>query len=95
MLIFSAPSGGGKTTIVKAVLKHFPQLAFSVSTTSRSQRPGEINAKDYYFISSEEFRRKIENDEFIEWQEVYPGIFYGTQKSELDRILTQGKNPVF
>lgn len=95
MLIFSAPSGGGKTTIVKAVLKHFPQLAFSVSTTSRFQRPDEINAKDYYFISSEEFRRKIENDEFIEWQEVYPGIFYGTQKSELDRILTQGKNPVF
>ena len=95
MLIFSAPSGGGKTTIVKAVLKQFPELAFSVSTTSRPQRPNEINGVDYYFISTEEFRKKIANEEFIEWQEVYPGIYYGTLKSELERIWALGKNPVF
>ena len=94
-IIISAPSGAGKTTIVKHLLSVFPGLAFSVSACSRPKREKETNGKDYYFISADEFRLKISNDAFIEWQEVYPGSYYGTLKSEIDRIWAEGKIPVF
>jgi guanylate kinase len=85
-IIFSAPSGSGKTTIVKYILQHFPNIQFSISATTRQIRSGETNGKDYHFISVEEFKSKIENDEFIEYEEVYPGLFYGTLKSEVQKI---------
>ncbi|NPA43395.1 MAG: guanylate kinase [Chlorobi bacterium] len=96
LIVFSAPSGSGKTTIVKRLLED-PSLglAFSVSATSRPKRPGEIHGKDYYFLTPDEFRRKIEEDAFIEWEEVYPGKFYGTLKSEVERLLREGKHIVF
>ena len=94
-IIISAPSGAGKTTIVKHLLATVPSLEFSVSACSRPRRNKETFATDYYFISAREFRKKIENNEFIEWQEVYPGSFYGTLKSEIERIHTDGKVPVF
>lgn len=86
LIIFSAPSGSGKTTIVKHLLESGLPLEFSVSACSRAPRTGEVNGKDYYFLSTEEFKAKIANNEFIEWEEVYPGNFYGTLKSEIDRI---------
>lgn len=96
LIIFSAPSGAGKTTLVHHVLQKFPHLlGFSVSATSRSKRINEEHGKDYYFITSEEFQKKIDRDEFLEWEEVYPGIFYGTLKSEVERIWKQGKAVVF
>lgn len=95
MIIFSAPSGSGKTTIVKWLLAEGLPLEFSVSATSRTPRTGEINGKDYYFLSADEFRMKIENDEFIEWQEVYTDKFYGTFKSEISRIWNSGKHVIF
>ncbi|MFW5822919.1 MAG: guanylate kinase [Tangfeifania sp.] len=95
LLIFSAPSGAGKTTIVKHLLQKDFDLNFSVSATSRKPRPGEIHGKDYFFLSEKEFREKIENDEFLEWEEVYKGIFYGTLKSEVERIRNSGKNVIF
>ena len=95
LLIFSAPSGAGKTTLVKHLLAVFPELAFSVSATSRPPRPGETHGEDYYFISDEEFRTKIRNNEFLEWEEVYGGYFYGTLKSEVERIRNSGKSVVF
>jgi len=94
-IIVSAPSGAGKTSIVKQLLLHLPDLEFSVSACSRTPRENEQNGKDYYFISSVEFREKIARDEFAEWQEVYPGCFYGTLKSELDRIWKANKIPIF
>jgi guanylate kinase len=95
MIIFSAPSGAGKTTIVKSVLeKGFP-LQFSVSATSRQPRSGEVNGKDYYFLSADEFRQKIKAEEFIEWQEVYTDKFYGTFKSEISRIWDSGNHVIF
>lgn len=94
-IIVSAPSGAGKTTIVKYLLNSGLDLAFSISACSRKRREGEINGKDYYFLTQEEFRNKIEKQEFVEWQEVYPGSFYGTLKSELDRIWTMGKHVIF
>lgn len=94
-IIISAPSGAGKTTIVKRLMSAIPQLEFSVSACSRSKREGETNGKDYYFMTVEEFRIKITNDEFVEWEEVYPGNFYGTLKSELNRIWTNGNIPIF
>jgi guanylate kinase len=94
-IIVSAPSGAGKTTIVKHLLKELPQLSFSVSACSRPKRETETDGKDYYFISAGEFRKKIEKDEFVEWQEVYPGSFYGTLKSELERIWQRGMTPIF
>lgn len=94
-IIVSAPSGAGKTTIVKHLLETFPQLAFSVSACSRMRRVNETDGLDYYFITPEEFRGKIRNDEFIEWQEVYPGNYYGTLKSALAKILDNGKTPIF
>jgi guanylate kinase len=95
MIIISAPSGAGKTTIVKHLLQRFPQLGFSVSATSRAIREGELNGREYYFMSSEDFRLMIENNKLLEWQEVYPGSYYGTQVSETERIAANGQYPVF
>lgn len=95
LIIFSAPSGAGKTTIVKHLLQHEYNLEFSISATSRKARPTEIHAKDYYFLSEEEFQQKVDNDEFLEWEEVYKGMCYGTLKSEVERICNQGKNVIF
>lgn len=94
-LIVSAPSGAGKTTLVQALLTLEPRLAFSVSATSRPRRAHEVDGKDYWFISAEEFQQRIAHDEFVEWEEVYPGQFYGTLKHELHRIWDSGRHPVF
>jgi guanylate kinase len=94
--IFSAPSGSGKTTIVKHLIKINNNLEFSISACTRDKRGRtEVNGKDYYFLSPEEFKKKIDDDEFIEWEEVYPGNFYGTLKSEIDRIWESGKSVIF
>ncbi len=95
LIIFSAPSGAGKTTLVKHLLKQDLGLEFSVSATSRSPRKGEIDGKDYYFLSEEKFRERIRNNEFLEWEEVYSGIFYGTLKSEVERIRNSGRHVIF
>lgn len=95
MIIVCAPSGTGKTTIVKAILPHFPKISFSVSATSRPPRKGELDGKDYYFLSQEEFEKKIAENDFIEWEEVYPGSYYGTLRSELDRIWGQNQQVIF
>lgn len=95
-LIFSAPSGSGKTTIVKHLLKTNSDLGFSISASTRDKRGRtESHGKDYYFLSPEDFKKKIDNDDFIEWEEVYEGNFYGTLKSEIDRIWNAGKNVIF
>lgn len=95
-IIFSAPSGSGKTTIVQHLLEQNPDLGFSISASTRDRRGRkETNGVDYYFLSPEEFKQKIDNDEFIEWEEVYAGNFYGTLKSEIQRIWNQGKNVIF
>ena len=95
-LIFSAPSGSGKTTIVKHLLQNHPELSFSISACTRDRRGrNEDNGKDYHFMTPEEFKQRIDNNEFIEWEEVYPGNFYGTLKSEIDRIWAQGKHVIF
>lgn len=95
ILIFTAPSGAGKTTIVRHLLRHFPQLAFSVSATTRPARPGEVHGKDYYFIEPQEFQRKIANGDFVEYEEVYPGRFYGTLYSEIERIWALNQTIIF
>lgn len=95
MIIVSAPSGAGKTTIVKHLLRTFPQLGFSVSATSRKIRECEINGREYYFMSSDEFRLMIAEGKLLEWQEVYPGSFYGTQVSEVERIASNDQFPIF
>ncbi|WP_372933661.1 guanylate kinase [Mariniphaga sediminis] len=95
LIIFSAPSGAGKTTIVKHLLQQDFGLEFSVSATSRQPRPTEVHGKDYYFLSENDFREKIKNNEFLEWEEVYSGTFYGTLKSEVERIRQKGKNVIF
>ncbi len=94
-IIVSAPSGAGKSTIVKHLMAELPQLEFSVSACSRAMRPGEVNGREYRFISVEKFRSHIEACDFLEWEEVYPGNFYGTLKSEIRRIWALGKVPVF
>lgn len=94
-IIFSAPSGAGKTTIVHALLNSLPQLAFSVSACSRAQRGSEVDGVDYHFLTADQFRIKIQNDEFVEWEEVYTDMYYGTLKSEVERIWTSGKTVVF
>ena len=95
LIIFSAPSGAGKTTLVKHLLQQNLNLEFSISATSRKPRPNEIHAGDYYFLSESEFKQKIQNNEFLEWEEVYSGIFYGTLLKEVERIREQGKNVIF
>ncbi|HRJ28753.1 MAG TPA: guanylate kinase [Cyclobacteriaceae bacterium] len=95
-IIFSAPSGSGKTTIVKHLLENNHDLGFSISASTRDKRGRkEQDGKDYYFLSPEEFKKKIDNDEFIEWEEVYEGNYYGTLKSEIQRIWNEGKNVIF
>lgn len=95
MLIFSGPSGAGKSTIVNHLLEQNPHLAFSVSASTRPQRAHEIHGKDYYFLSEEAFKEKIASGEMLEWQEVYPGSFYGTLKSEVNKIYEEKKIPIF
>ena len=96
LIIFSAPSGSGKTTIVRHLLKTFPEkLEFSISATSRDKRGSEQSGKDYHYISKEEFQKKILNNEFLEWEEVYAGVFYGTLISEVERIWRKGKHVIF
>ena len=96
LIVFSAPSGSGKTTIVRRLLeKKNLNMEFSISATSREKRGDEIDGKDYYFLSTESFKSKIKNDEFIEWEEVYRDNFYGTLKSEIERIWKLGKHVIF
>lgn len=95
LIIFSAPSGAGKTTIVRHLLDKDLNLEFSISATSRGIRHTETDGKDYYFLTPEEFRSKIEKNEFLEWEEVYAGTYYGTLKSEVERIRNNGKNVIF
>lgn len=95
-IIFSAPSGSGKTTLVRHLLANNSDLDFSVSASTRDRRGrSEENGKDYYFLSPDQFKKKIDNDEFVEWEEVYAGNFYGTLKSEIQRIWDSGKNVIF
>lgn len=96
LIVFSAPSGSGKTTIVRHLLNQ-PELnlEFSISATSREKRGKEIHGKDYYYLSLKEFKNKIKNDEFLEWEEVYRDNFYGTLKSEVERIWAKGKHVIF
>ncbi len=94
-IIFSAPSGAGKTTLVHKLLESSPQFAFSVSACSREPRMNEIDGKDYYFIGVEGFQKKISENAFVEWEEVYKDNYYGTLKSELNRIWSEGKTVVF
>ncbi len=95
LLIFSAPSGSGKTTLVKYIMNEIPDLRFSVSATSRPARGNEKNGIEYYFLTAEDFRERINANEFVEWEEVYNGRFYGTLRSEVERIRNQGTTVVF
>lgn len=95
LFIFSAPSGSGKSTIVQHLVKQDLGLAFSISATSRPPRGDEVDGLEYHFISPDLFREKIDNNDFIEWEEVYPGQFYGTQKSEVNRIWEAGRHALF
>ncbi|MCE2788371.1 MAG: guanylate kinase [Saprospiraceae bacterium] len=95
MFIFTAPSGAGKTTIVQHVLQKFPFLGFSVSATTRTKREKELDGRDYYFLSKEEFDRKISEGAFAEWEEVYTGLFYGTLHKEIERVWQEGRHLVF
>ena len=94
ILIITAPSGAGKTSITRHLMQQFPQLAFSVSAATRQPRGTEKNGTDYYFISQEEFKHKIKDKEFAEWEMVYEGKYYGTLKSELERIWANNQIPV-
>ena len=95
LIIVTAASGAGKTTIVKNLLEKFDNLAFSTSATTRAPRPGEQDGVDYYFISPEDFDKKVENGEFVEWEELYPGQRSGTLKSEVERLWAEGKHILF
>jgi len=94
-VIFSAPSGAGKTTIVKHLLEQIPELSFSISACSRTPRANEIDGKDYYFLAVDEFKKRIDNNQFLEWEEVYPNMFYGTLVEEVERLWSEGKVIIF
>ncbi len=95
LLIITAPSGAGKTTIVKHLLQTLPALRFSVSATNRPRRPMEINGRDYYFLTTDRFLHMVDQGAFLEWEEVYTHQYYGTLRSEVDRILAEGKTVIF
>jgi len=95
VVIFSAPSGSGKTTVVHHLLKNLTELEFSISATTRLKRPHEVDGKDYYFLSESDFKQKIDNGEFLEYEEVYPGKFYGTLHSEVQRIWNKSNAVIF
>jgi len=95
LIVISAPSGAGKTSIVHYLLKNMPELSFSVSACSRAKRSNEIDGKDYWFLGVEDFKNKIKADAFLEWEEVYENQFYGTLKSEVQRIWDNGKTVIF
>lgn len=95
LLLFAAPSGAGKTTIVKHLLQEYEELAFSISATTRPRRPHEVDGQDYYFISDAQFQEFISQDAFLEWEEVYPGSCYGTLRREVERLWALGKHIVF
>ncbi len=94
IILITAPSGAGKTSIIRYLMKKFPQMAFSVSATTRKPRENEKDGEDYYFISEKEFKEKIHHKEFLEWEMVYEGKYYGTLKDEIERIWAQNKVPV-
>lgn len=95
LIIFSAPSGSGKTTLVHHLLSQFDELCFSISATSRDKRGNEQDGKDYHFLSKEAFEAKIAGDDFIEWEEVYAGTYYGTLRSAVEKLLAAGKSVIF
>ena len=95
VIIVSAPSGAGKTSIVRHLLEQVPDLKFSISATTRPKRDYEIDGKDYYFLTPEQFKERLANDEFLEWQEVYADQFYGSLKSEVERIWSNGQAVIF
>ncbi|HJW29198.1 MAG TPA: guanylate kinase [Saprospiraceae bacterium] len=95
LIVFTAPSGSGKTTIVHHILSAFPETAFSVSATTRMRRSYEVHGRDYYYLSVETFKLWVENEAFAEWEEVYPNQFYGTLRSEIERLHQLGKHVVF
>jgi len=95
VIIVSAPSGAGKTSIVKHVLSFLPELSFSTSATTRAMREGEVDGHDYHFLTVEAFKMGIEQEKFLEWEEVYANQFYGTLKSEIQRIWDDGKTVIF
>ncbi|MFL2631381.1 MAG: guanylate kinase [Candidatus Marisimplicoccus sp.] len=95
LIVFSAPSGAGKTTLVKHILSQFSNTNFSISATSRSPRGNEKDGVDYHFLSNSEFKKKIENNEFVEFEEVYGGVYYGTLKSEVENIWANNKIVLF
>ena len=95
LIVISAPSGAGKTSIVHQLLMDMPELAFSVSASSRERRENEVHGKDYYFLGVEGFQQKIKEDAFLEWEQVYENQYYGTLKSEIERIWSEGKTIIF
>lgn len=95
VLVVSAPSGAGKTTLVKHLLSQITSLSFSVSATSRAKRENETDGKDYFFLTKEAFKQKVDEGGFLEWEEVYEGVYYGTLLSEVNRVLGQGKHLIF
>lgn len=95
VIVISAPSGAGKTSIVKHILEYVPELMFSTSATTRAKRDGETDGKDYHFMSVDDFKNGILNEDFLEWEEVYENQFYGTLKSEIERIWKEGKTVIF
>ena len=92
LIVISAPSGAGKTSIVRNLLKEMPSLSFSISACSREKRENEVDGKDYHFLGVEGFQNKIKEDAFLEWEQVYENQYYGTLKSEVERIWSEGKN---
>lgn len=95
LIIFSAPSGSGKSTLINYLMQQGLPFSFSVSATSREPRGSEVDGKEYYFLTAEQFRQRIANDEFLEYEEVYPGKFYGTLKCEVERLCNAGRHVLF